>query len=123
MKIGLEILNNSDKKDKVIKWIMENPYPKDDAIKKFVDTISIDVKTFNVIVKEVLCSFLNEGKSKGKDYGGHNKTQVKMGIEVEMEHTTNPLIAEKIALDHLTEFPDYYTRLAKMEKEAKNEEK
>ena len=36
-----------------------------------------------------------------------------------MEHTTNPIIAEKIAKDHLTETHDYYARLQKMESEAK----
>ncbi len=30
-----------------------------------------------------------------------------------------PLMTGKIALAHLTEFPDYYTRLASMETEAK----
>jgi hypothetical protein len=45
--------------------------------------------------------------------------QLKMGIAAEMEHTDDPKIAEKIALDHLAEIPDYYTRLEKMEKEAK----
>lgn len=37
------------------------------------------------------------------------------GIAVEKEHTDNPAEAREIALDHLAEFPDYYTRLAKME--------
>ena len=45
--------------------------------------------------------------------------ELAMGIKVEMEHTINPDVAKKIALDHLAEIPDYYTRLAKMEKEAK----
>jgi len=45
------------------------------------------------------------------------KKQLKMGIEVEKEHTPDPKMAQEIAMDHLTEFPDYYTRLAKMEKE------
>ena len=45
--------------------------------------------------------------------------QLEMGINVEMEHTTDPLIAKKISLDHLSEISDYYTRLAKMEAEAK----
>jgi len=44
--------------------------------------------------------------------------QLEMGIKVEMEHTTDKKIAEKIALDHLREIPDYYTRLLKMEREA-----
>ena len=51
-----------------------------------------------------------------------------MGLEVELEHglrdpetnvTNNDLILTgKIALAHLNEIPDYYTRLNKMEKEA-----
>jgi hypothetical protein len=51
------------------------------------------------------------------------------GLAVELEHgavepktdvtNNDPLLTGKIALAHLTEFPDYYTRLAKMETEAK----
>lgn len=45
------------------------------------------------------------------------KKQLKHGIKVEMEHTTDKKVAEEIALDHLAELPDYYTRLKKVEKE------
>ncbi|MHA1806712.1 MAG: DUF5661 family protein [Candidatus Thorarchaeota archaeon] len=41
--------------------------------------------------------------------------QLEMGIKVEQEHTKNPEMAREIALDHLLELPDYYTRLQKME--------
>lgn len=44
--------------------------------------------------------------------------ELEIGIEVEMEHTLNSNIARKIALDHLAELPDYYTRLRKMENDA-----
>jgi len=54
--------------------------------------------------------------------------QFTMGINVELEHgktdsetnVTNddPLLTGKIAWAHLNEFPDYYTRLHKMESEA-----
>lgn len=44
--------------------------------------------------------------------------QLKMGIKVELEHTGDRALAKEIAKDHLTEMPDYYTRLAKMEHEA-----
>ena len=47
-----------------------------------------------------------------------NPDELKKGIKVEMEHTTDKELAEKIAKHHLAEFPDYYTRLLKMEKEA-----
>jgi hypothetical protein len=43
--------------------------------------------------------------------------QLKRGIEVEHEHTSTPKVAREIALDHLGERPDYYTKLdhAKLE--------
>lgn len=54
--------------------------------------------------------------------------QFKTGLNVELEHgsrdpSTNvtnddPIMTGKIALAHLNEFPDYYDRLQKMEKEA-----
>jgi hypothetical protein len=47
---------------------------------------------------------------------GVDPEQLKMGIEVEKEHTTNSEVARLIALAHLDELPDYYTRLKKMEK-------
>lgn len=41
--------------------------------------------------------------------------QLAMGIEIELEHTENRELAEKITLDHLDEDPIYYTKLKKME--------
>jgi len=59
--------------------------------------------------------------------------QFRMGMNVELEHGlhdpatdvtgSDPLMTGKIALAHLNEFPDYYTRLARMEDEAKRESK
>lgn len=37
--------------------------------------------------------------------------QLEMGIKVEMEHTHDPALAKEIALDHLTEDPQYYDKL------------
>ena len=39
--------------------------------------------------------------------------QLSIGIQVEMEHTNDPDIAQEIAMDHLTEDPQYYTKLVK----------
>ena len=57
--------------------------------------------------------------------------QFRMGMDVELEHgahdpATNvtdddPVMTGKIALAHLNEFPDYYTRLERMEAEAERE--
>lgn len=41
--------------------------------------------------------------------------QLKMGIKVEMEHTNDPKKAAEIALDHIKEDPDYYTKLKTIE--------
>lgn len=46
----------------------------------------------------------------------YDPEQVKMGIEIEKEHTKDPKIAETIAKQHLEEDPKYYTKLKKMEK-------
>jgi hypothetical protein len=49
--------------------------------------------------------------------------QAEMGSTVEREHTTSHEEAYGIALQHLDEFPDYYTHLLKMEKELKAQHK
>ena len=47
--------------------------------------------------------------------------ELKMGIETEMEHTDNPEKSKQTALDHLTEFPGYYSELKKMEERLKKQ--
>ena len=59
---------------------------------------------------------------------GCDLEQFRMGLGVELEHgprdletdvsADDPIVTGKIALAHLTEFPDYYTRLAVLEREA-----
>ena len=45
----------------------------------------------------------------------HIIEQCKMGIKVEHEHTDDDMLALEIAMDHLVEDKDYYTKLEKME--------
>lgn len=69
------------------------------------------------------------GEQLGITWDQFDMEQFHSGLGVELEHGTvapktdvthdDPLLTGKIALAHLTEFPDYYTRLAKMEAEAK----
>jgi hypothetical protein len=73
--------------------------------------------------EEILCiikNFFEAGKAKEKGITEEDvdKEELLKGIKVEMEHTNSETIAKKIALDHLAEISDYYTRLAKMESEA-----
>jgi hypothetical protein len=68
------------------------------------------------------------GESLGIRWDRFDVDQLRRGMDVELEHGTrdpltnvtddNPLTTGKIALAHLNEFPDYYDRLEKMEKEA-----
>lgn len=71
---------------------------KEDAESLDVSTLSVDsiAKKHGVSVEQI-------------------EAQLKKGIEVETEHTTDADTAKEIALDHLNEKPDYYTQLAKIE--------
>lgn len=69
------------------------------------------------------------GERLGIKWDKFDVDQFRIGMEVELEHGTvraltnvssdHLLTTGKIALAHLIEIPDYYTRLLKMEKEAK----
>lgn len=68
------------------------------------------------------------GEELGIDWSKFDVEQFRMGLDVELEHGTvdpktnvtddDEIMTGKIALAHLNEFSDYYTRLEKMEKEA-----
>ena len=68
------------------------------------------------------------GEQLGITWDKYDVEQFRRGMDVELEHGTvdpktdvsndDPLITGKIALAHLNEFPDYYTRLYNMEEEA-----
>ena len=59
---------------------------------------------------------LHGGAADEKDYGDFDPEQLKIGIKHEMEHTKSAKIAAEIAMDHLTEDPDYYKKLKTIEK-------
>ncbi len=68
------------------------------------------------------------GDKMGIKWDTFNIEQFRMGLDVELEHGTrtmitnvtddDPLKTGKIAYAHLLEFPDYYDRLDKLEKDA-----
>ena len=68
------------------------------------------------------------GEQLGIKWDKFDVEQFRMGMDVELEHgkrdahtnvtDDDPLTTGKISLAHLNEFPDYYTRLEKMEEEA-----
>jgi hypothetical protein len=70
----------------------------------------------------------NIGEKLGIKWDRFDVDQFRRGMDVELEHgkadphtnvtDDDALTTGKIALAHLNEFPDYYTRLDRMEKEA-----
>ncbi|KFZ25665.1 MAG: hypothetical protein KQ78_02138 [Candidatus Izimaplasma bacterium HR2] len=89
--------------------------------KIFLEDDSINESINNV---DFVDEFINKGRAKeeGVTEDDVDPKELKMGIEVEYEHTSNREIAKRIALDHLSELKDYYTRLKKMEEDGKKEQ-
>ena len=64
----------------------------------------------------------------GVDWSRFDLEQFRAGMDVEFEHGSHdpqtdvthddPIVTGKIALAHMKEFPDYYERLERMEREA-----
>ena len=69
------------------------------------------------------------GDEIGVDWDRFDLEQFRRGMDVEFEHGSHdpqtdvtgndPILTGKIALAHMKEFPDYYERLERMEREAK----
>jgi death-on-curing protein len=84
--------------EQISRWIKRNS--KEDKISGGLG----DKQTINSLSKKhnVSISYLNN--------------QLNKGIKIEREHTTSDVVAKEIAIDHLTERPDYYDQLEKIEK-------
>ena len=73
----------------------------------------------------------SRGDEIGVDWSRFDLEQFRFGMDVEYEHGSHdpqtdvthddPVMTGKIALAHMKEFPDYYERLERMEKEAERE--
>jgi hypothetical protein len=71
------------------------------------------------------------GDSIGVDWSRFELEQFRAGMDVELEHGSHdpqtdvtgddPILTGKIALAHMKEFPDYYERLERMEREAERD--
>jgi len=98
------------------------PKIEDPIVHKIAEKLNLSKDTVENEIYAILSSLLTRGEwGKLKVKPKVDAQQLKRGKEVEMEHTDCPSLAEKIALDHLVELPDYYTRLDIMEEEGKKE--
>ena len=117
-----EDIGNEKDKDMgaIIDFFTTHKDPDDASIHKLAGELGYkegekkDVHQFEGMIYSILSSFLNAGRYKTNPVEP-DEEELKKGIEVEKEHTTSETIARRIALDHLAEMPDYYTKLAKME--------
>ncbi|MGN1029170.1 MAG: DUF5661 family protein, partial [Bacilli bacterium] len=113
-------LKHSHKYDYILYLNLENKLQNGNANMSFPSKSNFTVAEATQIAKELSIDFKNEK---------FDIEQFRMGLDVELEHgrrspltnvtNDNPILTGKIALAHLKEFPDYYTRLKKLEKEAK----
>lgn len=94
--------------DAVGKWI--------DELKKAHPTWKHDQVVAVAIQKVKSGESVKRLDKMGTDYWNDKEIQKQLavGVQVEMEHTDNPEQAIAIAMDHLSEYPDYYTRLSKV---------
>jgi rubrerythrin len=123
----LDRLDIDDKMAAIVDNNVENGFMQ--TIAKAIDKEPNDKKLeldFNMNAKMV--NYLQD-KYQGRHIAGIKESkidkdklsQIKKGIEVEMEHTDDPKIALKIALDHIKEDPKYYDKLIKAGLEELNE--
>jgi hypothetical protein len=73
------------------------------------------MKSFKQFLNKRVLSVLALAKKHDVDKDYIEK-QLKRGITVEHEHTSNLKVSRQIALAHLGEDPDYYKKLKKIEK-------
>ena len=87
------------------------------TLRKNISEETCGISIFNVDTA------LIAGNSIGVDWTKYSLDQFVKGMNVELEHADvtlgSPMLTAKIVLAHLKELPDYYDRLAKMEKSAK----
>ena len=139
-----KIIKNS--KQQLPSWVQSKITKSSDYLDIVADYLASDVKmdenaSFSIngessLVDKILAEMLGDKpgidikktKSLDKIAKKHKvsveylEKQLKKGIKIEMEHTTDKGEAEIIALHHLEEIPDYYTRLNKMEKSTEMKE-
>ena len=109
--------------DDVFNFFRENPNPNDSEVHAFAEKNKYDVHKLEKEIYRLagkFVSFMTNGLAakKGITEKDVDPIQLKKGIKVELEHfkIDDNDLAQKIAIDHLAEIPNYYDLLDKMEK-------
>jgi len=101
----------------VIDFFAQNPTPSDQDFEGFAASAGLDVKQAEAIAYVLAGKYvmlLRGGASSGQVPEGMDPNELDAGVEIEYEHTADSATAKKIAIDHLTEDPQYYTHLQQM---------
>ncbi len=82
------------------------------------DRIVTEGQNLNAVVRRYragtgarLVPNLRGGLAEGMSPTDFNPDELELGVYTELEHTDDPELALEIAMDHLVEYPDYYSRL------------
>ena len=70
---------------------------------------------------KALDMYCDKGLTDIRPDSNYDSVELYKGKLIELEHTDCPIKASIIAKDHLDEIPDYYTRLQRMEEDAKKD--
>ncbi|MDD5650064.1 MAG: hypothetical protein PHF86_06575 [Candidatus Nanoarchaeia archaeon] len=118
-------------REDIIFFLKLNPNPKDADLHAWAEAQDYDVHEVEAEIYKLatkFVTFLTSGRAneKGISEEDVDQNELKMGIEVEKEHTPDEDVTKRIALDHLAESDGelYYTLLKQMEekiKKSKNE--
>lgn len=110
-------------REDVIFFLKTNPNPSDQDLHTWAESEGYNVHKVETEIYKLatkFVDFLTGGKANELSIGEDDvdPDELKKGIEVELEHTSDKDVAKRIALDHLAEAKNapYYSLLADMEK-------
>ena len=104
----------------IIDYLESNPTTDDEAFHEFAESQGFDIHQAEAIAYALAgkyVMFLRGGRASQNnlDPNSVDPEQLQMGMQVESEHSDDPATQKKIAMDHLSEDPQYYTKLQQME--------
>jgi len=104
----------------IIKLIKTKPMLDENDIDEMAEKLGIEHDDIENQIFQMFHKLIQYAPGKHMDTPDEkfDPEQLKMGIEIEKEHTDCPVLAKEIAKDHLAEIKNYYSRLNKMEKDA-----
>lgn len=110
--ISIAGVTNDNKLDIIIQAIKTG----NSDVKQLAKQLNLTDFQLSELMNNLLVALIKGiGKHNNVPDSKFNQTELELGVKVEKEHTNDGYVAKMIAKDHLSELPDYYTRLKKME--------